>query len=795
MKKLFTKTFLLLAFIKTLTFLQCSLNLPQPTPEIVALDIFSCKELTLFSDSIKSIESKIEHLSKEKSGSFPILHPSHFNYQDFVEGLHQKIVSQITEGMILSTMICNMLKDRCRDHDDAFILALLIGQQKITNTRKFFEIYGNEFIVASFSENEVQKIIENAKPILEKTMSFFSDFYFANLEKICQRFSEDVELIQEVFFPSSEKKDVQLIQIEIAKGEIHKSDGVTTILSVKGSNNNVKKIVYKPSSILLDFLVTGRVEEFCENKKHSYFAMICSQLKPDGKLFNHVHKKFQNKIQVSADSNNVQKNNPFRRLAQDPELSNNLRKSSSKIIDKKPFSPMSLFEILEFEKTTSIIETYHILPIENFNLAENERIAQTHGYSEFIESMNGEYSLTEAMKQLENDSKLDEILKKKGRQEEFEIQKVLDSDFNNWLVGQEPVLDIYFKGFWHDLGVAASVLFLLGSTDFHYENVIITNNKRLVLIDFEASLNWDDRLWEENDSRKEAIPSSIYTAFDSGTGGLHFSGPKIFLKLLYTKSREGRFFLTMTGQPTLSRIFPRQTKSECIPFHIDWFESGVNDVFDIYMKDKLRDWFSMEVLQELIIREISIATVEFLSICKYPVSAIEEQDWIKSRVGLFRKGLLQRNKLYKKKETTMNKETANKLIGGLIPSFYSIAKSKKLYTSEGHSVVDDTDEINGSIVPKAEFSHNLVELGENDARNYFQSPPIDFLRKRYSDFEETKEEFLKRTSQFVLQNICQDFETEEVMQKNPIGNQSKSGFWKKIGTIKNATKKILKSIF
>lgn len=109
----------------------------------------------------------------------------------------------------------------------------------------------------------------NIKALMFPELELEAKIYANTLRNTINKLVNDFLLVRRVFF--SKYKSVNLYQISATSGDSHKETGNVVILTFDCRHAmtpdvpRLRKIVYKPSTVLIDWLINGETRYFCKN--------------------------------------------------------------------------------------------------------------------------------------------------------------------------------------------------------------------------------------------------------------------------------------------------------------------------------------------------------------------------------------------------------------------------------------------------------------------------------------------------------------------------------------------------
>ena len=130
---------------------------------------------------------------------------------------------------------------------------------------------------------EFNKMIDEHFLIYENEKNFFINNVKENFKNLHKHINTDYLLLSQNFFQNDQKFIV--MDISMSQGDVHKLGGGVSIIVLSQDDQEAKtkeklvKIVYKPSSLEMDYLITGnssKLKEHPLNENRSFFEIINS---------------------------------------------------------------------------------------------------------------------------------------------------------------------------------------------------------------------------------------------------------------------------------------------------------------------------------------------------------------------------------------------------------------------------------------------------------------------------------------------------------------------------------------
>lgn len=669
------------------------------TTETIDIEISSCYFIKAIKPIIKSLNRSLLNIEQSTSGKTKLGLNRRLIIKEFIQKAHSEFFRKASKYIDKLVNFCNTLSTGCHDSDGIMFLILSADidedyQQAVLNTNKFDEHF--EFPTKNdFKDDKVSfRIIP--KQFREMINGYF-DIYYNNLSSIYEFIIEDLTKISAVFFKNQSEKPI-LLSVLPTNSDRHNIKMVTSFISLQ-IDQQIINIVFKPSSVLIDFMITGDVFNFCktnESLENEYFSFICSR------------------------------------------------------ISTKP-NKMSFLQIVNNNLPDSTIKIYKILPIENFSssASPSERIIFARGYIEKLSNLNEEYSIENAKEELKNTNR--DILNDDKSHSDFFF-----NHFKNWLQNRPEKLTPEKLGLlWRDIGILTATLTLLASTDHHIENVLITKNGELVLIDLEATFRMRDSTKYIDIDKHYLL--SVWACFHKNVGGFNFMvNRQVLSTQVHYERKNGQFFTSFVAVPNKVRYFPQNYPEKLTGIRYDTkFDDGLKKFHEFLGQTSFIDWFRSKILDIVIIREIPLGTQQYVDLTKSPNIAGEVNEWRSKliehsyestskkydvlqidRDNSFFSNILEFLGIKAAKEPEIhiprvewkyifgmmsfmafNQKTIKTLEQGLVPSYYTIANIDNLYTNDGVLVKDDLGGVDDTYVGP-----------------YFEQTPIDFVKERFAHF-------------------------------------------------------------
>lgn len=596
------------------------------------LDIFACNELIVFEPMIKNALSTIRtlHIPNEKKSLISkIIWTPECVIKGFIEALHKKFVKSSFKPNI-GTLSCLKEESLCETEEDLIVVMLLNLLPPLSDINDKLIVEATSLKkISILPKKSLEKVYQISKETFQEENELFGKLFINNYWIILSDFISDYELIQALFFPSKEYK---LGTIKIMDSDIHKETGLTSLLVLHEGSKELK-IMYKPSSVLADFIITGDIIAFCECTI-TYFKKICQE---------------------------------------------------KMISDKRSFFQIILEEYKKDKEQDLNILIYKILPIEMLLSEEatvkNEqsRIYFAHGYTEFIHHQFEDFPLSSAISGLD----IDKIYKNSQSNDMGkDLQNAMDKTFDKWWFEKNKnIIDIQ-KNLWTEIGIGISALLFLASTDGHSENILITDKGKIAFIDLEASFSHLDSLDQEIFS---GTTPSLKTLLDPNGGGLNFFPKKLTESLHLLKTNGKKFIKIKVSTYEQNNIFylTNEKKAEVVKYDSQKFNIGLEYMYQLYANQKFDHWISSGILNKVIIRNVPVSTIVWIKLTK------EINQEIDNQINQLAKIVVESPVVHE--HLIYNDHTKKLLKKKIIPAFYTVTDSNNLYFADTQIIENETE--------------------------------------------------------------------------------------------------------
>lgn len=350
-------------------------------------------------------------------------------------------------------------------------------------------------------------------------------FYMQTIKSVIQNLIDDYPRIKKIFF--HHYSITKLTKISSTSGDQHKEAGIVVILTFDhGPQASVEtpsftKIVYKPSTVLIDWLINGETRYFCSS------ALQEEDSELNGK--NNASDVEDEKL-GRADKDEDSDEGPNKNIASRKNLFKELCKKLSPSFGEQDKlyigSFVEMLNAFEIDRQRHL-RVYRILPIEDVdsNLPEPEVFSTAHqSISDLLKlgqsgdkRLSDEQIQTTKQKIMESRRSLQKYMvhrmaKVRGYIEFLENEFIQDVDADQVLELKKKVGSLYTKtamdniffntlndqnkafqegdeiNYSYKVGKLIQMVYMLSSTDMHYENVMVSK-KDPILIDYENSFN------------------------------------------------------------------------------------------------------------------------------------------------------------------------------------------------------------------------------------------------------------------------------------------------------------------
>lgn len=629
MKSNLPKTLVILfVCLKTFNCLKCNIGVSNSIQ--VNENILSCTELLIFKDQIDTFVINFIKLSRKR---FNFLTHKFFDINYYtsilVKSFHKLLFFINSQAKSRANDYCNKSSSsRCLDGTE-FLYAFLsfLFPEKPESSEKF--LIERYFKIKKWNEETKAFLIDVSKEYFKKKADLLVELHINNLENNIIRYEKNYKQIKSLFF--HENVDYLLESVLSMDSDIHKTSGITSLLTLRSINGrSTLKIMSKPSSVLIDFMITGKISEFCKIQDE-YFQFICNR-------------------------ENLNDKRSFFEIA----------------IQKDPFLK---------------IKIYKILPIEDFYEQNiGKKIYTAHGYSEYLENQLKDYSLeagiVQLQKKLESEIKENNNLSKSMLNPQiFEniAKDYLYDHFSNWYSTQKQISRKEKEGLWYTIGYSVAAMVMLSSTDHHQENIVITPDRQIAFIDLENSFSLADFVGE---SSRENVSVSSTNLFYSQNGGLNCLKIKTDPEDIFFKVGSNVMYLFF-DKIVDNNLIILDVKNRVYGIQPDlqFFKQGMENLFEDLGKGQFYKWIQSPILNAVIVREIVLGTTNYFLL------TFESSTNIENEVYKLRNSIPKNE--YEDRRIAMNQKTISLLKDGIIPSFYALSWDNFLYFADGTQVVDD----------------------------------------------------------------------------------------------------------
>ena len=611
--------------------------------------------------SYVSTGSYLEDLSLVLDQTFVAAFSSFIVGFDHCENVQRTIRNTFARELILKTTTVHqklVIHEKIRET----YFELLLEYIHVKNVNQDL-IDSHDFICGKVSleaaRNNRKRNMWEVQAVMQKTWEEEATFFLNHIKSAIDHLRKDFALIHKIFF--SDKKGVELENISYSLGDRHKSTGSVAILTFKYADEhpetqgNRLKLVYKPSTVLIDFVINGNTKEICSlsTKQSEEIAM-----KHTEKIVDPTVQKIADIAGQPASKSEEQPLVPEiepKQLEYLSDLCRKLKGNQYKPEDRTSSSFVELLNELETDHSKHIY-AYKILPIEyledkvpaleelpvkqepdsemEIEVPKNaalddeklklldkymqKRMAYAHGYIEFLPS------------HFKQDVDLKNIEEKLQNTPPNNISSTLQKIFINAVhdnklgFKEEKIAPYSYK-----VGKLVAIITLLSSTDLHWENAITCtkdNHEEPCVIDYENTLNPVNEM------------QSFKLAFKHENGGFtsKLITPSVKTNLYIYNARLLRMILleritdTFCSRPIIVEY--NETNELCfrkLDYDETMFNKGIDFVLTIFnekgelseansnpTKASLLDWVNKPIMEEVIVREVPVSTKDLFNIVR-----------------------------------------------------------------------------------------------------------------------------------------------------------------------------------
>jgi hypothetical protein len=471
---------------------------------------------------------------------------------------------------------------------------------------------------------------------MEKINSEFQNAIISALNNI----NLDKSIIHTNFLPDIEAT-YRLNKIIPTGSDLHKSGKQVLILEFSDDKNNKTKVIYKPSSILIDCMIIGNNKKI--NSKNVYIR--------------------DNSVAETKDSDEKEA------LGTPVTLLNNL--------EEKIENTLSLAQRINSAGNldTLAIKTYQILPRESNNKSES------YGYIEYLTHLPWNernwlidiLAIVNAKPQADYSNEIQELVI------DFE-----NSLMRNTMLSKSPACNDYiatdqteYLAYSFRCGQLSSLSMLIGMTDMHHDNLLI-NKLNPVAIDLECSFNIK-------------IDTIAKTGFLSpGAGGASSQKGSMRYAIMVDLTGIQKIRFQVRTKNTLYMLDKNQINP--VAPNSNSFIDGFKSIFSILNKRpaSIQDWYSDRLVKSMLIRIVPLPTQSFIE-ARDAALEIEpfHKDWcFKEKLKGYLTSQITSKKQIDFQDETISHNLIEEMRGLSIPTFYMYVNQKILIDSASRLVVD-----------------------------------------------------------------------------------------------------------
>lgn len=471
------------------------------------------------------------------------------------------------------------------------------------------------------------------KAMMNEFMQKETEYFLNNIRNVIRELLEDNILVRRVFF--AKFKSVKLVDITYTSGDRHKESGSVSILKFQIKHQSTDKtfkfrrVVFKPSSVLIDWLISGETKLFCNSagftaKSKTNFLRSASKTVDITDLKDINQQKYLktlcSKLKGKRDAVGKLPVGSFIEMLNDKEHDQKKHLRVYKVLPIEdlhaPFpNPSTLASAHNKSPSAQTDEADSLKQAEDARLTLQEymrkRLSKAHGYIEYLAS---DFTQTASRKQIR-----DALNRLPSSLISFDLrQKFLGNLDKKHLAFTEDDISLYSN----KVGRLAEVLHLLSSTDIHCENVIV-GNKDPKVIDHENSFN----------PTSEDRALDVAYKYERSGFNLELVTDKSYIYMYsYTKHLRKMDFVpeidvSQTSRPFEIQIYHGEFARAQITYDEDARSRGHQFVLNaVCSNDQLtaqkgkphdsifRDWIEAPIMSEVIVREVNIGTGVFYNV-------------------------------------------------------------------------------------------------------------------------------------------------------------------------------------
>ncbi len=342
-----------------------------------------------------------------------------------------------------------------------------VNAARIDNVENFTLVNMScDILTKELSEDAIALNLWTVKALFGQQFTRVTDMFIKSVQKVLKDFANDYESVKAMFFPNA--KSIAIVDYSSTSGDEHKDTGNVAILTIEVTYNNEskeeKKIVYKPSSILIDWLIAGETKQFYTRD---------SKIKINQSNIDRLCNKFRN-IMNKDKADHL---GSLVELLSDPEMNGLKTYKILPIEDLNIDIPEDLF---------ANAEKLHIDSQKKLDAEVKVRMEKAHGYLEFLDSpFTIPVDIYEVMDKLRVNPGI--VL---GEYYNQKLEKKID-EANAWFEEKD------ISNYWIKIGQWVELLYISSSVDVNGENFIAGSMdpptkervKEPFVIDFENSFD------------------------------------------------------------------------------------------------------------------------------------------------------------------------------------------------------------------------------------------------------------------------------------------------------------------
>lgn len=553
------------------------------------------------------------------------------------------------------------------------------------NTKELNPNLLTEYYQSRSQNKTYAEYLVNVFPELIGILELLAVNFKNSLTKTLMRIEADKRELIDIFFHECSSEECVLEEITQTDSDLHKNGQQVMILRfskrfVNNSNNNNEedknihreesvKIVYKPSSVLMDMLFVGNINQL----KHTVAVKTIPSLDSAQSVAEIVNMCLSNVDDINNNNNQA-----------------------------------------------PTIPTYIIYPKENENTLDSYGYIEYLSHRPWLESDLKEKVISTILEQLSTSTSKNSIQISQDVVKQS-IRKALDEAKKTCLnTDNKHPCDYVVRSlkqvsrFSRQCGMLAGMATAFGITDMHLENLIVSNLQPY-LIDLEISLN-------------QVQLSLEATGFLEGNSGSMLSHLEHHTNFTHLSSIDGMDIVgaSIPQKNRLYRLNEQERLELCKINKVD-FDQGFEEVINFIAnngKEFLR-WLDHPLLNQASVRIIPYETQRFykdmtmLQSMKFKKTDFDDlkNSWIKyeiqqldnlSNITEHRFAIFLSDNVY------------NNLIAGNVPVYYMKTSGKSLINSDGQVVIIDYDKVGKC------SSIERIQLPKN-TNDYLQETPLNYI--------------------------------------------------------------------